>query len=144
MTFLNGSKGSKNRSNNDGNDGFQGKSQRHTEKKQNSCHFVRNGMRKEAFLVHHQSRYLVGDFNGNNRSSPDPQPLGELQQRDQFIAATNHKSQIRQAIQQCTRFTFAMEFPGEIAVQHIAKATNEINHPKSRGLGIEKQKVNGS
>ena len=144
MTFLNGSKGSKNCNNDHGNDGFREKRQRYSNKKQNSCHFVRYGMREKALLVHHQSRYLVDDFNGDDRSCPDPQPLGEHQQRDQFIAATSHKNQIRQAIQQRSHYAFAMEFSGKIAIKHIANAADKIGRPKSRGLDIEKQQANGA
>lgn len=143
MSFLNGSKGSKNRNNENRNDGSQEKCQWDSGEKQNSSHFIRNGMRKDAFLAHHQSRYLVDDFNGNNRSAPDPQPFWKCQSRYQFKAATNHEDQICQTIQQCPRFAFEVEFPGKIAIQYIANATNEKDHPERRGLDFEKQQANG-
>ena len=61
-------------SSNDGhwNEWFQKHSQWNSDEKQPSCHFICNGMRKNAFFVHHKGGYLVNDFDGDNHTAPNP------------------------------------------------------------------------
>ena len=144
MPLLNCSKCRDNGNNDHRDSRFQKHGQRNSKKKQKTSHFICHGVRKKKLFVHHQSRNLVDDLDGDNHSSPYPQPCWKCQDRYQFPAATSHKTQIRQTVQYRSRFAFATESSGKITVHHIADATSKINGPKGNTPDIEKQQANGS
>ena len=67
--------------------------------------------------------------------------MGKCQNGDQLYAAADHKRQIRQTVQQCSCFAFAVEFPCYETIYHIAQSASEIYYPKSDTSNIGKEET---
>ena len=141
MSFLNGCKGRNNGYDDHWHDRFQKQGQWNSDEEQKTGRFVGDGVRKETFLVHHYGGNLVDDFDDDDCRAPEPKPMGKGQDRDQLYAAADHKRQIRQTIQQCSRFTFAVEFPCQETICHIAQSAGEIDYPKCDTSHIWKEET---
>lgn len=139
MSFLYGGKHCKYSNNYYRNQRFNKKYDRDSHKKQKSRHFVRYGMRKNAFFIYHHCRNLVYDFYKNNHQSPNPDPIRKCQHRNQLDATASHKNDVRQTVQQRSCFALAMELSSQIAIKHIADAASVIDCPKGYAIDIKKQ-----
>ena len=141
MSLLNGGKGRDNGYNDHWHDRFQKHGQWNSDEKQKTGRLVGDGVRETTFLVHHYGGNLVDDFDEDDCRAPEPKPMGKCQDRDQLYAAADHKRQIRQTVQQCPSFAFAVEFPCQKTICHIAQSADEIDYPKCDTSHIEEEET---
>lgn len=141
MPLLNGGKGRDNGYHDHWHDRFQKHGQWNSDEKQKTGRLVGDGVREETFLVHHYGGNLVDDFDDEDCRAPEPKPMGKCQDRDQLYAAADHKRQICQTVQHCPRFAFAVEFPCQKTICHIAQSADEIDYPKCDTSHIGKEET---
>ena len=141
MSLLNGGKGRDNGYDDHWHDRFQKHGQWNSDEKQKTRRFVGDGVRKETFLVHRYCGNLVDDFDDDDCRAPKPKPKGKYQDGDQLYAAADHKRQIRQTVQQCPSFAFAVELPCQETIYHIAQSAGEIYYPKGDTSNIGKEET---
>lgn len=141
MPLLNGGKGRDNGYNDHWHDRLQKHGQWNSDEKQKTSRLVGDGVRENTFLVHHYGGNLVDDFDDDDCRAPEPEPMGKSQDRDQLYATADHKRQICQTVQQCSCFAFAVEFPCQETIYHIAQSAGEIYYPKGDTSHIEEEET---
>ena len=124
-------------SNRDGSDGP--KCHGDCNEEQESRPLVREGVREATAPVHHKCRKLIHNFNRDNDSCPQPEPLRQFEYRQEQRAQTRYEADVCKTIQQCSSPSNALQSPGQPPVGYVADATDTIDYPERHTRHITKK-----